>query len=176
MTRGEVFRKTWRLLAGDILVGAMMEVLFFGALAVVLVMGGSSARVSPDGAALMLLLPVPILLLEIALYHWRYFLDLLFVSVPSFSGSVTKVSRVQKRRCDDYIFALYAQGPEGPSQTFFLFGGLMKEHYRELMQVCSSQSILPGPVCFRYLKRSGYVIELLEWPRQKELPPAKRKR
>lgn len=175
MTRREAFRKTWRLLAGDILIGAMLEMLILGALFVVLVLGGSVGKVSPGGMLLMLLLPVPILFLEMVLYHWRYLLDLLFISIPRFSGRVTRVNRMQKRRCDDYTFALCVEGPDGLSRTFFLFGDLMKEHYGELMQACSSKSFLPGPVSFRYLRRSKYMIELLEWPWQKE-PPLKRKR
>lgn len=176
MTRREVFRKTRRLLAGDILVGAMLEILLLGALFVVLVLGGPGRRVFPGGALLMLLLPVPFLLLEMLLYHWRYFLDLLFLSAPLFSGRVTKVSRMQKHRCDDYTFALYAGEPDGLPQTFFLFGELMKEHYGELTQACSSKGDPHfGPVSFRYLKRSKYVIELLQWPRPKELPPKRKK-
>lgn len=150
------------------LIGAMIEVLFLLALVVGLVMNSISSKVFPEGVLLMLLVPIPILILEMVLYHRRYFLDLLFVSIASFSGREIEVSRKQNRRCDDYIFVLSAEGSDGQSERFFLSGDLMKTHDRELMQVCSTRGTLAGPVSFRYLKRSKYVIELLQWPLPKE--------
>lgn len=167
MTRRELFRKTWRILSGDLVIWAMLEILFLGALLVVFVLTGSPIKVSAGGVCIMLLLPISFMLFEMLLYHRKLFLDLMFVSTQNFSGGVTRVSRTQNRRCDDYTFALYAEG-QGGSQVFFLFGDLMKARYGELMQACSSRNSRFDPVSFCYLKRSKYIIELHEWPRQEE--------
>lgn len=103
---------------------------------------------------------------------WKYFLDLIFRSTAVFSGHLELGSQIvlsKVEACDGRQWELFEAAEASTSQKFRIFHCKPKKFriFRDRMeQIYESKTlfsdICEGVVTFRYMKRSRYIVEIIQ--------------
>ncbi len=103
---------------------------------------------------------------------WKYFLDLIFRSTAVFSGHLKLGSQMvlsKVEACDGRQWELFEATEASTSQKFRIFHCQPKKFriFRDRMeQIYESKTLLSdiceGVVTFRYMKRSKYIVEIIQ--------------
>lgn len=112
------------------------------------------------------------ILIAPVLMNWKYFLDILFQSTEVFSGHLrlgTQVLTSKVEACDGAQWEMVEVTGRPKPQKFRIFSSRPKKFkiFRDRMeQLYQSKTLLSdmceGVVTFRYMKRSKYIIEIIQ--------------
>ena len=161
MSRKEIFSRT----RGRLLPTIFLTYFMFITLAIIVAIGFILNHALPSvskGNILALVGVCPGVLILGIVWNWKYSLDLLFKSTEIFSGHVTLGQQIfgsKVESCEGGQWELLEKSRDNAFRKFKIYSdrmGLIYPANKLPDDLCA------GPVIFRYMKRSKYIVEIIQ--------------